>query len=459
MKKFCVLLLVLASFHVYAANKNQSVEYTRMLNRNASTSVDASYYNPAGLSFLSKDGFHFQVSNQVILQTKTIEDKSDAIKTYGEKEYEGKVNAYLFPDIHAAYKAGDLSFFFNAMPIGGGGGGVYNDGLPQFEEMIIGTVMAVQQQTAAGAIAQGLSPEQAAALTAVTSIERDVKFEGSVYVIGTTIGAAYKINDIMSVALGYRLNYGYQHYSGHAKDVSTDNATINQNLPLGWKDVKVDTTATGFGNTFILGYNVKPISNLNVGVRGEYSTKMELEYDGKTIEGSDSVKEKLDDIYGKGEKVDVTEPISLSLGLAYNVLPSLLIVADFNYIFYSQLDLPGDLEKYKKDMIFTGLGAEYTINSNFAVSTGYAYDSGSNEGEAMSETDFGLAVHHLAIGGKYMPSANLSIEMGYIHSFYLEGTRVGADAIASQVSGTSQTKKQTVNQTSSDFCFGMNYSL
>ncbi|MBE0679684.1 MAG: aromatic hydrocarbon degradation protein, partial [Bacteroidales bacterium] len=38
-------------------NTNQSAQYIRLLSRNASTDVDAVYYNPAGLTKLAP-GFH-----------------------------------------------------------------------------------------------------------------------------------------------------------------------------------------------------------------------------------------------------------------------------------------------------------------------------------------------------------------------------------------------------------------
>lgn len=46
-------------------NTNQSAQYIRTLNRNASTCIDAVYFNPAGLTMLG-DGLHFSLSNQSI---------------------------------------------------------------------------------------------------------------------------------------------------------------------------------------------------------------------------------------------------------------------------------------------------------------------------------------------------------------------------------------------------------
>ena len=52
-------------------NTNQSAMFTRLQNRNASTGIDAVYFNPAGLTKLG-DGFYASVNNQTIGQTKTV---------------------------------------------------------------------------------------------------------------------------------------------------------------------------------------------------------------------------------------------------------------------------------------------------------------------------------------------------------------------------------------------------
>ena len=68
-KLFTLLILCVFSTTVFAGgivtNANQSAQYVRMLARDASTSIDAVYYNPAGLTKLA-DGFHISLSNQSI---------------------------------------------------------------------------------------------------------------------------------------------------------------------------------------------------------------------------------------------------------------------------------------------------------------------------------------------------------------------------------------------------------
>lgn len=107
-----VLGLVTASSATLVTNNNQSAFYLRMPSRAASVDVDAVYYNPAGLAVL-KDGWHFSLNNQIISQTKTVQN---AFPFLNAGSYEGKVNVPVFPDFYAVYKKGDLAFSFGSPP-------------------------------------------------------------------------------------------------------------------------------------------------------------------------------------------------------------------------------------------------------------------------------------------------------------------------------------------------------
>lgn len=126
-------------------NTNQSALYTRLQSRNASTSIDAVYYNPAGLTKLS-DGFHFSLNNQTIGQTQRVTTAYDPLNG-SPKEYVGKVSAPLYPGVYAAFKTGKLALSLGFNPVGGGGGATYEDGLPSFEMPISNLVLNAQHLT------------------------------------------------------------------------------------------------------------------------------------------------------------------------------------------------------------------------------------------------------------------------------------------------------------------------
>ena len=182
-------------------NTNQSAMFTRLQNRNASTGIDAVYFNPAGLTRLG-DGFYASINNQTIGQTKTVGNNYTYLAGT-PKDYIGDVSAPLFPGVYVAFNKGKLSFSAGFNPVGGGGGAKYDKGLPSFEMRIADIVP--------GLASQGLPTTQYSA---------DIFFEGSSVYFGYQANVGYKINDKFSVAAGIRLVSAANTYNGHLKSIS-----------------------------------------------------------------------------------------------------------------------------------------------------------------------------------------------------------------------------------------------
>jgi len=235
MRKF--LVFVAATFisgYLFAGgivtNTNQSAAWVRLPAREASTDIDAVYYNPAGLMKL-KNGFHFSISNQSIVQNKTIENfyKSPGNKFgLNQPEYDGKVTAPLFPSIYAVYKTDRLAYSLGFGPVGGGGGAVFKKGLPSFEMSASDLVPALQ-------------PTQGA-----DAYKLDAYFEGTSVFLGFQGGVSFKVNDIISVAVGLRYVSAKNTYKGHLNDIEIE-------LPTGWTRADDIMTGIAAGATTALG--------------------------------------------------------------------------------------------------------------------------------------------------------------------------------------------------------------
>jgi long-subunit fatty acid transport protein len=186
-------------------NTNQSAAWVRLPSRNASVGIDAVYYNPAGLMKLG-NGFHVSVSNQSIKQTRTIKNYyTGPGGSYGlnQQTYKGTVSAPLFPSISAVYKLDKLAFSLGFYPVGGGGGAEFKKGLPSFEMSPSDLVPSLSSQGAA-------------------AYRLDAYFKGSATFFGFQGGVSYKINDIVSVAVGLRYVTAKNTYEGHLKDIQLD---------------------------------------------------------------------------------------------------------------------------------------------------------------------------------------------------------------------------------------------
>jgi long-subunit fatty acid transport protein len=206
MKKFIATVGLLMCFGVVFAgglltNGNQSAQYIRMLSRNASTTYDAVYFNPAGLMKM-ENGLFVSVQSQTLFQTKTI---TSGYPLLNSSTYEGKVNVPVFPTAFAIYKMDKVAFSLGFGPNSGGGSAEYGTGLPSFEKSISGLVPGL-----AGLAALGQK---------VTNYKVDISFKGESIFWGIQAGASYKINDMFSVYGGARYVPATNTYTGYIKNI------------------------------------------------------------------------------------------------------------------------------------------------------------------------------------------------------------------------------------------------
>ena len=189
-------------------NNNQSAMFTRTQNRNASTGIDAVFYNPAGLTKLG-NGFFASVNNQSIFQTQTVTNNYEYLSGAKPRTYIGDVKAPIYPGVYIVYNTGKLSFSAGFNPIGGGGGATYKTGVPSFESQAAELIPLLG--------AQGIT---------ATAYSADIYFKGSSIYFGYQANVAYKISDMLSIAVGGRLVTAKNTASGYMKNIS-----INPNYP------------------------------------------------------------------------------------------------------------------------------------------------------------------------------------------------------------------------------------
>ena len=211
-------------------NTNQSAQFVRMLSRNASTDLDAVYFNPAGLMVM-ENGFYFGVHNQTIFQTKTVVS-GNPLLLY-DNEYIGDVKAPVFPTAFAVYKTDKYALSLGFGPNGGGGSADFATGLPSFESNFAKLVPALSSLSALG--------------FPVEAYDVDIKFEGTSVFWGIQLGLSYKLSDAFSVYGGARYMPSKNTYAGSMTNIKlgpSDNLQ-NANTYL----TNAATYATGMGTT------------------------------------------------------------------------------------------------------------------------------------------------------------------------------------------------------------------
>lgn len=92
----------------YLTNTNQNAAFLRMIARGASIDIDGVYSNPAGLSFLSHEGFYLSLTGQSAYQTREIDATfplfQQADGTNGSRLYKGTASAPFIPSFQGLYK-------------------------------------------------------------------------------------------------------------------------------------------------------------------------------------------------------------------------------------------------------------------------------------------------------------------------------------------------------------------
>jgi long-chain fatty acid transport protein len=484
-------------------NNNLSAMYTRLQNRNASTSIDAAYFNPAGLTRLG-NGFFASINNQSIYQTQTVVSNYQFLLPT-PKKYVGKISAPVFPGVYLVYNTGKLSFSAGFNPIGGGGGAEYKTGLPSFEMPISDIVPALASQ--------GIPTTQYSA---------DIYFKGSSTYFGYQANIGYKINDQFSVAVGARLVSASNKYKGYIKSISinpnypafgssfaggmvlagdffTAGATTLNTLAAGanafvsglqpiisggggsvllsngtavglsaaqvgqiqqivaaagqnpagitiaqaqgilgaaapvftskatamtqnaaaTQDVTVDASESGTGITPILSANWSPSENVNIAVKYEFRTEIDLKTKVTNNEGGG--------IFVDGQKLVGDMPAMLSVGLDFRPINKLSISVDFNEYFDKGVDYDGNpdvnINEIDKNFFEYGLGVEYGLTDKLRISAGWSHTNTGVNLNYQGDQRFSTNTNSFGAGFGYHITPMIDLNIGYQQAFYAEGTK------------------------------------
>ncbi|UCF55950.1 MAG: outer membrane protein transport protein [Deltaproteobacteria bacterium] len=352
---------------------NYSADYIRTLNRNAATeSADAVVYNPAGVMQM-EDGLYLKLDVQYTLI-------KEPANTIGGIELESDATDFV-PGLFALYKR-DKWAAFAAFNIPAGGGTV------EFERGSATTF----------AIAQGLL-----ALPVFSTVTNQYLEGESVY-YGFTVGGAYAINDMISVSLGVRFVDAEKEAQGFV--------TVANPAPATSFFVDFEQSDDGWGG--IVGVNISPTKELNIGLRYETKTSLDLEY-----------KVNRDDVGlftpGAVEKRDL--PGLLGLGVAYTVTPKVKVEADLTYYLNEDVDWSDPKFSNRVDNGYdAGIALEYTFNSKLKGSVGYLFTESGLDPDAMLPEWPELDANSIAAGVAYEPTPALSLNFGLTKVFYSDET-------------------------------------
>jgi len=384
----CVAGLMVSSVSLLFAggieNKhNWSAEYIRTLNRNAATdSADAVVYNPAGVMKM-EDGLYLNLTGQYVLK--------EYSNTFAGTKYDTDEPDFV-PSLFTLYKKDKWAAYGAVTVVVAGGQVDFKDG-----------------NTTTFLIGSRLGP----ALGVPFLIDHRLK--GESYFIGYTLGGAYAINDMISVSLGARYVDASREFKGYA--------TLGSAPSVSDLRVDVDYEETGDGWGGIIGINIAPTEELNIGIRYETKTSIDLKTDVKT----DTVPGGLPGLVD-GAKRNRDMPALLGLGVSYKFNPKIKVDTNFTWYLNNDVDWDDNLvtatndESQKDNGYDLGIACEYTFNSKWKASVGYMYTWVGIEPEDMKIETPELDGGTIAGGIAYKATPNLEFNFGILRVFYNDKT-------------------------------------
>ena len=229
------------------------------------------------------------------------------------------------------------------------------------------------------------------------------------------------------------------------------NATAGALSATGEKlgDKEVDVEQTGAGFTPILGLNISPNENLNIGLRYEHKTYLTLK--------NSTTKDDLG-MFPDGADVNSDIPGIFAAGIGYTDNDWFSVQLSYDMCFDKGVDWGNNIRsgahrEIENNSYDIGLGAQFNITKKFSVSAGGIYN---DYGIADSyQSDFSWANSSVAIGGGIMwkITDQLVLDAGVSTVFY-------QDSEVTFVDPDLQTPyNETYGKETLSFAIGLSYSI
>jgi long-chain fatty acid transport protein len=196
---------------------------------------------------------------------------------------------------------------------------------------------------------------------------------------------------------------------------------------------EADVTQKGWGISPIIGLNLSFAEKLNIGIKYEFATKMELKNDTKSdfITGVNLQTGAQTTMFPDGEKSRSDMPAMFSLGVDYKFTPKFSAAAGFHYYWDKTANygkkLDGEYVANSKvidhNYYELGLSLGYNITDKLVASIGYLLAKTGVSEDYQSDLSFSLSSNTFGGGLGYKITDNLMVNAGVCYTAYNEGKK------------------------------------
>ena len=428
-------------------NTNYHIAFDRMFARGATSEIDATFSNPAGLAW-GREGFQLSLNFQKPWQRRNIE--------LNNTTYEGVASAPIVPALFAAYKKDRIALSAMIGIVGSGGFVKYDQGVPQYNVMV--------QSMMSGIIPQ---LNQLPGINIPANYALNSEMKGKQYIYGGQLNFTYKLLDCLSAAVGVRVNYYDGYYRGHViADAQNEYGQLAKLL------LDVDQKGWGFTPLVSINYHQGP---LTLSARYEFRTKLNPENSTNVLDaglGNGLVaKVAAVPVYGEAALMKIKEalapqlaaatapfqdgactrydmPALLAVAVGYEFTPKLRAALEYHFFDDKNAKMANDRQKELTHGTHEILaGVEYDINEKFTVSCGgQRTDYGLSDGY-QQDTSFACDSYSLGLGGAWNINEKVRLNVSYFCSLYSDYNKQAAFG------------QETYSRTNHVIGFGLDYKF
>jgi len=406
-------------------NTNYHIAFDRMFARGATSEIDATFSNPAGLAW-GREGFQLSLNFQKPWQRRNIE--------LNNTTYEGVASAPIVPALFAAYKKDRIALSAMIGIVGSGGFVKYDQGVPQYNVMV--------QSMMSGIIPQ---LNQLPGINIPTNYALNSEMKGKQYIYGGQLNFTYKLLDCLSAAVGVRVNYYDGYYRGHViADAQNEYGQLAKLL------LDVDQKGWGFTPLVSINYHQGP---LTLSARYEFRTKLNPENSTNVLDaglgnglvakvaavpGGEAALKTISETlapqmaaatapFQDGACTRYDMPALLAVAAGYEFTPKLRAALEYHFFDDKNAKMANDRQKELTHGTHEILaGVEYDINEKFTVSCGgQRTDYGLSDGY-QQDTSFACDSYSLGFGGAWNINEKVRLNVSYFCSLYSDYNKQAA---------------------------------